>query len=76
MLSDRERTPRIEVRIFENGEVVHVGRFDDLETAEAFADEWTERVLGARAEFEELSGRSLDEIVEADTAIAEDYPHA
>ncbi len=75
MLSDREGTPRIEVRIFENGEVVHVGLFDDLETAEAFADEWTERVPGARAELDELSGKPLDEIVEADTSLPEDYPH-
>jgi hypothetical protein len=56
--------------------MVHVGLFDDLETAEAFADEWTERVPGARAELDELSGKPLDEIVEADTALADDYPHA
>ncbi len=76
MTFDPDQSARIEVRIFENGKQVHVGSFDDLGTAEAFADEWTERVPGARAEFQELSGQSLDETVATDTALTDDYPHA
>jgi hypothetical protein len=66
----------VEVSVYEDGELVHMARFDDLDTAEAFADEWTDRVPGARADLEELgSGSPLTEIVQQETPLADEYPH-
>ena len=75
MPTDSDDTRRFEVRIYENGDLVATERFDGLEAAEAFADGWTERVLGAHADFEELSHtHDLYELVEQDTAQVEEYP--
>lgn len=72
---DPDSEQRFEVRIHEGDELVHTAHFADLEEAEAFAEEWAERVPGARAEFEDLSHTpELSDVVEQDTAITEDYP--
>lgn len=72
--ADRDETPRIEVRIYEDEVLVHTALFDSLSAAEAFAEEWGEQVPGARAEFEDLAHtHTLYEVVESDTAVFEEY---
>jgi hypothetical protein len=62
---DPDEAPKVEVKIFEEGQLVNTSTFSTLEAAEAFAEEWTDRVPGAHAEFEDLAHtHSLYEIVE------------
>lgn len=75
--AEPDEFPRVEVRIYEDGELIHTALFDNLEPAEAFAEEWTERVPGARAEFEDVAHtHTLYEAVEDDTALPEDHPRS
>lgn len=71
--SDRDEIPRVEVRIHEGDRLVHTEQFPDLETAEAFAEDWTEHTPGARVTFVDLAGAdSLDELVEDESLLPEE----
>ncbi len=72
---ERDETLAFEVIVSEDGAVVHTARFDTLEDAEEFAENWTERVPGAVCEIESRSrDHTAWEVVELDTATDEDYP--
>ena len=72
---ERDETVGIEVKVYENGEVVHKALFDTVEEASMFAESWTERVPGARCEIEDLShDHTAWEAVESDTALDDLYP--
>lgn len=72
--TDPDEAPRVEVRIFEGGELVNTSHFGSMQAAEAFAEEWAEKVPGAHAEFEDLQrSHTLYELVEGDTALDEEY---
>ena len=73
--SEREETLRFEVSVYEYDELVQTSLFETLGEAEMFAEDWTDRVPGARCDIEDLShDHTAWEEVERDTALDEDYP--
>jgi hypothetical protein len=72
---ERDETLAFEVTIQEDGETVHTAEFDTLEEAEMFVENWTDRVPHAVGQIEHRShDHTAWEIVEADTALEQDYP--
>ena len=75
--ADPDEDPRFEVTITEKGVVVNTSIFDNIEEAEAFAEQWTDRVPHAHADIETVShDHTAWQLVEDDTAVGEDYPRA
>lgn len=74
---DRDETLSFGVTVREDGAVVNRSRFETLEEAERFAEEWTEALVGAECEIEDLSPDHTGwQAVETDTAMGEEYPRA
>lgn len=73
--ADRDENLGFEVQVYEEGRLVQRSAFATLDEAEVFAEEWSDRVPGARVEIETSShDHDTWELVEDDTAVAEDYP--
>ena len=72
---DPDEIPRFEVEVFDGAERVSTAQFSTLEAAEAHAEASTDEAPGRRAVITDLLHQTvLDEEVEADTALGEDYP--
>ncbi len=73
---DPDEIPRFEVRTFDGDQHVDSATFSTLEAAEAYAEAWTDDAPDRRADIRDLAHLDLlDEEVQADTAVVEDYPH-
>ena len=74
---DPDEAPRFAVPVFHGEDRLCARRFSSLEAAEAYAESCTDETPGHRAVIEDiLAHHVLDEEVQQDTALVEDYPHA
>ncbi len=74
---DPDEMPRFEVQVFDGDQRVDSARFSTLEAAEAYAEACTDETPGRSAETVDLAHLDrVDEEVQVDSALTEDYPHA
>lgn len=74
---DTDEIGRFEVTVYREGELVHTARFNDLQGAEAFMEEWSEMRPADQVAVDDQSGDHTGfELVEADTPLLDEHDPA